>query len=90
MWLKVKLVYVCSEEVAHRQGEAALKMGGEDHPLSLHRIRGNLIPRESADHTLGNPPRLHQPVNFELGDSAALPVTAADACIGILFISGGS
>ena len=86
MRLKVKLVYKCSEEMAHRQAEAAFEVCGEDHPFSFHRIRGNFIPRESADYTLGNPPRLHQPVDLKLGDSAALPVTTADTSIGILFI----
>ena len=90
MRLKVKLVYKCSEEMAHRQAEAAFEVCGEDHPFPFHRIRGNLVPRESASNTLGNPPRLHQPVDFKLGDSAALPVTAADTCFGILSIGRGS
>jgi hypothetical protein len=48
MRLKVKLIYECSEEMAHRQAEAAFEVCGEDHPFSFHRIRGNLVPRESA------------------------------------------
>ena len=76
------LIQEGAKECTNRQAESALKVSNEDNALPLLDLRLNLVPWDSADHTIRDLARLAQPLDLPFCDIGALPRTAGG---GLLF-----